>query len=85
MEDYYSEWRRRLAVHAALLLLFSILVGYVYHNVLQTDDAPHCTAENIPHEPNDPLTPYDPDFEAAMEDARDFMRAHPNAMKKLAE
>ena len=61
MEDYYSEWRRRLAVHAALLLLFSILVGYVYHDVLQTDDAPHCTAANIPHEPNDPLTPYDPD------------------------
>ncbi len=31
------------------------------------------------------LTPYDPDFEAALEDARDFMRAYPNAMKKLAE
>ena len=31
------------------------------------------------------LTPYDPDFAEAMEDARDFMRAYPNAMKKLAE
>jgi len=31
------------------------------------------------------LTPYDPDFAEAMEDARDFMRAYPNAMKTLAE
>lgn len=31
------------------------------------------------------LTPYDPDFEEAMEDAREFMRAYPNAMKALAE
>lgn len=31
------------------------------------------------------LTPYDPDFAEAMEDARDFMRAYPNALKKLAE
>lgn len=31
------------------------------------------------------LTPYDPDFAEAMEDARDFMRTYPNAMKKLAE
>ncbi len=31
------------------------------------------------------LTPYDPDFAEAMEDAREFMRAHPNAMKALAE
>jgi putative addiction module antidote len=31
------------------------------------------------------LTPYDPDFVEAMEDAREFMRAYPNAMKALAE
>ena len=31
------------------------------------------------------LTPYDPEFEEAMEDAREFMRAYPNAMKTLAE
>jgi putative addiction module antidote len=31
------------------------------------------------------LTPYDPDFEEAMEDAREFMRAYPNAMKALSE
>jgi antitoxin component of MazEF toxin-antitoxin module len=27
----------------------------------------------------------DPDFEEAMEDAREFMRAYPNAMKALSE
>jgi putative addiction module antidote len=31
------------------------------------------------------LTPYDPDFDKAMETARGFMRKYPNAMKKLAE
>jgi putative addiction module antidote len=31
------------------------------------------------------LSPYDPDFEKAVESARDFMRKYPNAMKKLAE
>jgi len=31
------------------------------------------------------LTPYDPDFEKAIESARGFMRKYPNAMKKLAE
>lgn len=31
------------------------------------------------------LTPYDPDFEEAMEDAREFMRVYPNAMKALSE
>jgi hypothetical protein len=31
------------------------------------------------------LTPFDPDFAEAMEDAREFMRAYPNAMKALAE
>ena len=31
------------------------------------------------------LTPYDPDFEQALEATRDFMRRYPNAMKKLAE
>ena len=31
------------------------------------------------------LTPYDGDFETAVEAARAFMRKHPNAMKKLAE
>ena len=31
------------------------------------------------------LTPYDPDFEQALEATRDFMRRHPNAMRKLAE
>jgi putative addiction module antidote len=31
------------------------------------------------------LTPYDPQFEKAVETAREFMRKYPNAMKKLAE
>ncbi len=31
------------------------------------------------------LTPYDPNFDKALEKARDFMRKYPNAMKKLAE
>lgn len=31
------------------------------------------------------LTPYDPEFEEAMDDAREFMRAYPNAMKALSE
>ena len=31
------------------------------------------------------LTPYDADFEKAVETARGFMRKYPNAMKKLAE
>jgi putative addiction module antidote len=31
------------------------------------------------------ITPYDPQFEKAVEAARAFMRKYPNAMKKLAE
>jgi putative addiction module antidote len=31
------------------------------------------------------LTPYDANFEMAVETARGFMRKYPNAMKKLAE
>jgi hypothetical protein len=31
------------------------------------------------------LTPYDADFDKAVETARGFMRKYPNAMKKLAE
>jgi antitoxin MazE len=31
------------------------------------------------------LTPYDKNFETAVEAARKFMRKHPNAMKTLAE
>jgi putative addiction module antidote len=31
------------------------------------------------------ITPYDADFDKAVETARDFMRQYPNAMKKLAE
>lgn len=31
------------------------------------------------------LTPYDADFDNAVETAREFMRKYPNAMKKLAE
>ncbi len=31
------------------------------------------------------LTPYDANFEKAVESARGFMRKYPNAMKKLAE
>jgi putative addiction module antidote len=31
------------------------------------------------------LTPFDPDFAEALDTAREFMRAHPNAMKALAE
>lgn len=31
------------------------------------------------------LTPYDPEFATAVEDAREFMRTHRNAFKRLAE
>ncbi len=31
------------------------------------------------------LTRYDPDFEQAVNAAKDFMRRYPNAMKKLAK
>lgn len=31
------------------------------------------------------LTPYDPDFAGAVEDARAFMRTHRNAFRRLAE
>jgi putative addiction module antidote len=31
------------------------------------------------------LTPYDPDFDKAVEAARSFMKKYPSAMKKLAE
>jgi antitoxin MazE len=31
------------------------------------------------------ITPYDANFEKAVETARQFMRTYPNAMKKLAE
>jgi antitoxin MazE len=31
------------------------------------------------------LTPYDANFDKALETARNFMRKYPNAMKKLAE
>jgi antitoxin MazE len=31
------------------------------------------------------LSPYDANFDKALETARDFMRKYPNAMKKLAE
>lgn len=31
------------------------------------------------------LTPYDANFDRAVESAREFMRKYPNAMKKLAE
>lgn len=31
------------------------------------------------------LTPYDANFDKAVDSAREFMRKYPNAMKKLAE
>lgn len=31
------------------------------------------------------LTPYDPEFADAMEDAREFMRTHRNAFRELAK
>lgn len=31
------------------------------------------------------ITPYDPEFAAAMEDAREFMRTHRNAFRELAK
>lgn len=31
------------------------------------------------------LTPYDPDFAEAVDDAREFMHSHRNAFRKLAE
>ena len=31
------------------------------------------------------VTPYDPEFAAAMEDAREFMRTHRNAFRELAK
>lgn len=42
MESFYSNWRRRFAVHAALLLLLSIAIGFEYRKVLQLDDHPLC-------------------------------------------
>ena len=31
------------------------------------------------------VTPYDPEFSASMEDAREFMRSHRNAFRELAK
>lgn len=31
------------------------------------------------------VTPFDPDFEAVMDDAREFMRSHRNAFRELAK
>ena len=31
------------------------------------------------------LTPYDPDFAEVLEDSRDYMRRHRNAMRELAK
>lgn len=31
------------------------------------------------------ISPYDPDFAEAMEDAREFMRSHRNAFRELAK
>ena len=31
------------------------------------------------------VTPYDPEFDKAMEDAREFMRSHRNAFRELAK
>lgn len=31
------------------------------------------------------LTPFDPDFADAMEDAREFMKDYPNALRELAK
>lgn len=59
MEAYYSEWRRRLAVHAALLLLFSIALGFQYRVVLEHDDPLHCAGIAQPNYPNELNTPYD--------------------------
>jgi FAD/FMN-containing dehydrogenase len=42
LEEFYRDWRRRLAVHAALLLAFSIAIGFQYRGVLQYDDPPNC-------------------------------------------
>ena len=31
------------------------------------------------------ITPYDPEFSSAMDDAREFMRSHRNAFRELAK
>jgi FAD/FMN-containing dehydrogenase len=43
LQEFYRDWRRRLAVHAALLLAFSIAIGFQYRKVLEYDDAPVCS------------------------------------------
>ena len=56
---------------------------------------PHSTLEDLDVDEGDELftvqtpeglhlTPYDPEFAEAMEDAREFMRTHRNAFRRLA-
>jgi FAD/FMN-containing dehydrogenase len=40
MEEFFGEWRRRFAVHAALILALSVGVGFAYFGRLSTDDWP---------------------------------------------
>ena len=47
MEDSFGDWRRRFSVHAALLLLFGVGVGFMYFQRLTYDDPPCAPA---PHE-----------------------------------
>ena len=44
MEAFYDLWRRRFAVHAALLMAASIVVGFQYFGTLDQDEPPFPSA-----------------------------------------
>jgi FAD/FMN-containing dehydrogenase len=47
LEEFYADWRRRFAVHAALLLTFSAVLGFQYRGVLEYDDPPRCNEVSV--------------------------------------
>ena len=56
MEDFYNLWRRRFAVHAALLLVLSIAVGLVHFATLDWDEKPCPRARSLcVPDPSEPL------------------------------
>src|SRR5262245_47343828 len=67
MEEFYTLWRRRFTVHAALLFVLSCLVGLVHFATLDWDDPPcahvksHCVPSSVPFTPgpcaDDPCKP----------------------------
>jgi hypothetical protein len=40
MEAFYDHWRRRFAIHAALLMAVSIVVGFQYFATLNQSEPP---------------------------------------------